>query len=83
MGAEMMSELREIAVSHVSLHRWENRSMSVRCQPSSLRLSGGSLPMDNLDWRLGRAASEDENWTLLAFYNPEERTTRFQLRQLF
>ena len=39
--------------------------------------------MDNLDWRLGRAASEDENWTLLAFYNPEERTNRFQLRQLF
>ncbi len=34
-------------------------------------------------WRLGRAASEEENWTLLALYSPEVKATQFQLRQLF
>ena len=34
-------------------------------------------------WQLGQAASEEENWELLAFYNPEAKATRFQLRQLF
>ena len=33
-------------------------------------------------WRLG-AASEEENWTLLALYSPEVKATQFQLRQLF
>jgi len=33
-------------------------------------------------WRLGQAASEEEHWELLAFYAPEVKATRFQLRQL-